>query len=120
MAYRTQPEGHIRVSPVQTSDMTNGQMRIIAKATGCKFQDVREMLNWNEHDVVATDDDGDEYLAATGRGRYTGDVDEVDVLWAFGKVALIEAGYEGTDEEADRVVFVIDGEDVTADPTPAA
>lgn len=118
--FKTQPEGVIVLSKaVSLDDITNGEIRVLSKACGCRFQDIREYYEWNTEDVYQTDADGDQVLVATGRGRYDGPVDEADLVWALGKISLRREGYAGTDDEADRAQFEFDPE-VSVDPTPAA
>lgn len=118
--YSTQPEGDIFITEQVTMDsLTNGQIRILSKACGCRFQDIREYMSWNEDDLMGVDEDGDAVCLRLGRGRYDGPVDEADLVWGLGKIALLRAGFEGTDDEADRVSFDF-SEAADADPTEAA
>lgn len=92
----------IRLDKPDLSGLTNGELRVLSKATGGTFQQVR----------AAFAEDGDSPL------------DVADILWGFGLIALRRAGMipEGATEDeiealADRVTFA--GAE-PADPTEAA
>ena len=127
MAYKTPPKtGDIELERLPIAALNNGQLRRLCSDAGCKLNDIRAMIAWQEDDVYYLDADGKPELDAKGRplvesrgkGPYAGPVDEADVIWALGKLALEEAGFEPSDENADRVKFIAPAA-TEGDPTEA-
>lgn len=106
-------EGDIVLPPVDLETLNNGQLRLLTKASGAKMRQIRAFITWNEDEVWETDDDGDRVMVKAAQGEYDGPVDEVDLLWALGKLQLQLMGYEPSDENADRVRFENPDEDDT-------
>ena len=122
MSYKTPPpEGDIVLPPLTINSLNNGQIRMMTKASGAKFSQIRALFNWQTDDTYLLGDDGEPLLNKKGekivdrpgKGPYDGPVDEADVVWAMGKIALEIHGYEPSDENADRVRFEKPDEDPT-------
>lgn len=91
--------------------LTNGEIRILTKETGAPLRAIQTVgrLIGQAADAYAA---GNDTLGAElERQIVESGVDEADLVYALGRVALRRNGFEDTPENADRVAFAPDPKD---------
>lgn len=88
-----------------TGGLLNGEIRLVTKETGFPLRRIQQIIRLIQQ-INQTDDD--DVRADLEQQVIDSGVDEADLLYALGRVALRRSGYEDTPENADRVSLVSD------------
>lgn len=95
-------------------NLTNGELRILTRETGAALRQIQTLgrligalADTTDPDEIA---DLEHQIVATG-------VDEADLVYGLGRVALRRTGIEDTPENADRVVLISANGDTPKDAT---